>query len=295
VDKELKGTILALATALVSGISVVSNKYFIVDIDTKVFTAIRSIAIGFAFVLMILFSKKKIVVKKLDWKALAVIGIIGGGLAFMLFFSGLKLTTAGRAGFLHKTLPLYVTLLAVIFLKEKVSRGQLKALLVMLGGLFIMSLSSLTLSLALGDLLVIAATVLWAVENVIAKKSIKAGSSSLIVSASRMLIGGLFLLAALMLLGDLNALLSLSATQMRNIIISTVLLFLYVLFYYWSLQYINVSKAASLLLLAPVITLIASMIFLSEQPPLLQYCGSALILAGSLFLIKAKGLEEHPI
>ncbi len=126
-NKEVIGTILVFITAIISGFSIFANKIFVASIDPLVFTALRALFIGLIFLILSFaysnWNPKKF--KKVSWKYLIAIGIIGGGIAFWMFFSGLKLTTAGRSGFIHKTMPIYVLALALIFLKEKTSKKQM--------------------------------------------------------------------------------------------------------------------------------------------------------------------------
>ncbi len=74
------------------------------------------------------------------------IGVIGGGLAFLMFFTGLPLTTAGRAAFLHKTLPVFAGIFAAYFLKERMPRKHWYALVVMLAGAFLIYFARIPLS-----------------------------------------------------------------------------------------------------------------------------------------------------
>ena len=60
------------------------------------------------------------------------------------------------------------------------------------------------------------------------------------------------------------------------------------LFWYWSIKHINVSKASALLLVAPVVSLITGAVLLGEPIPLIQLIGSALILIGAYFLVGIK-------
>jgi len=224
---------------------------------------------------------------------LIAIGFIGGAVAFLLFFTGLKMTTSGRAAFLHKTLPVYVTILAVLFLKEKVTKKQSFALIIMFLGLLILTSSQIPSTVlwsnpSFGDLLVIFATILWAVENVIAKHAMIDGESNFVVTFARMFIGAIFLFLSIPLFGKVNLLLTLTLEQTTNIIISTIILLGYVLFWYWGIKYINVSKAATILLLAPVVTLVLGVTILNEPAPPLQLFGSTLILIGAYFVSKIK-------
>jgi drug/metabolite transporter (DMT)-like permease len=292
-NKETLGTMLAVLTAVFSGIAIPANKVFVVNTDPAVFTAVRAIVIGIIFLLLSLLQRNRQKIKArftVSWKYLAAIAIIGGSFAFLLFFTGLSLTTASRGAFLHKTLPIYVAILAYIFLKEKITRKHIGAIVLMLAGtvaIYATSINPAELwsNPQMGDLLIIGATIMWAAENVIARKAMIKGETNFIVSFARMFFGGLILFGVVLLTGKFDALLALSTQQMANISISIILLFCYVFFYYWSLRLINVSKAATMLLLAPVVSLILGVTFLSEPAPALQLFGSAVILIGAYIIV----------
>jgi drug/metabolite transporter (DMT)-like permease len=293
-NKEVFGTILALLTAVISGLAIPVNKIFVVDLDPTVFTAVRAVITGVVFLLLSFaargFSKESL---KVNWKYLALIAIIGGAFAFLLFFTGLKFTTGGRAAFLHKTLPLYVAVFAFIFLKERIPRKQVYALIIMLIGTIVLfsvqiNPAELWMNPQLGDMLVVGATILWAFENVIARKAMINGEKNFVVSFARMFFGGVILFGVVGLMGKFDLLFSLTAQQWTNIFVSAGILFGYVLFWYWSIRYINVSKASTLLLLAPVVSLVLGVWWLNEPIPAVQLLGSALILIGAYFVVGIK-------
>jgi len=293
--KEYLGTLFAIITAFISGLAIPINKIFVVDLDPTVFTAVRALFIGIIFFILASFQSKFNYKKfrKVSWKYLLAIGLIGGSFAFLMFFTGLKLTTAGRGAFLHKTIPLYITIFAFIFLKEKISRRQAYALIIMLIGTLILYSTQITpsdfwLNPSLGDLLVIGATILWSIENIIGKKIMIKGESNFIVSFARMFFGAIILFAVVLLQDKLNLLLTLTIQQIINLSISTIILFGYVFFWYWSIKLINVSKASTLLLLAPVISLIFGIIIFNEPIPILQLFGSTLILIGTFIIVKIR-------
>lgn len=294
-SKELWGTILILMTAIISGAAIVINKFFVVSIDPLILTATRALFIGLVFFFISLYlsksTKKKF--KKVSWKYLLLIGVFGGSIAFWLFFTGLKMTMAGRAAFLHKTLPIYAAILAFIFLKEKIGKKQLIAMLIMLFGLLLMQLSKLSAEIRMGDMLVLGATVLWAIENTIAKKAMLEKESNWVVVFSRMFFGSIILFAIIFLTGKIDLLFALTAQQILYITLSGALLFLYVLTWYWGLKYINLSKAATILLLAPVISLALGIIFLGETVLMLQLIGSALILIGAFIVARTRSEKRN--
>ncbi len=302
--KETFGTLLALCTAIISGFAIPVNKIFVTGLDPSVFTATRALIIGVMFMFLSFWQRRKKKMlgifgtrfekfPKIPWKYLIAIGVIGGGFAFLMYFTGLKFTTAGRGAFLHKTLPVYATVFAAFFLKEKVSKKQFYALVGMLLGTALIYITKIPPSVlwadpTLGDLLIIGATILWALENTMARKVMVEGESNFIVSAARMFIGALVLFSAVVLLGQIDALLALNGQQVVNLLISTTILFGYVLTWYWAIRYINLSKASTLLLLAPVISLVLGVAWLGEPAPYLQLIGSAIILIGAYFVVKIK-------
>lgn len=292
--REMFGTTLALMTAVVSGVAIPLNKLFVVDIDPTVFTAMRAILIGVIFLLISLTTRSfRGEAFRKNWKWLLLIAVIGGSAAFLMFFTGLKLTTGGRGAFLHKTLPLYVFIFAYFILKERVTRKQIYSMLLMVAGTVmifsaVIDPADLWLNPHLGDALIVGATVLWALENVIAKKAMLSGGTNYLVSFSRMFFGGLILFGVVLMTGRADALMGISYLQIGNIAISTCMLFLFVLLWYASLRFINVSKASTMLLVAPVVSVALGYLWLSEPVPLIQIAGSAVILIGAYFTARTK-------
>ena len=288
---EVLGTLLVLFTAIISGFSIIANKFFVVSIDPLLFTALRAFFIGIIFLAISLYltrSSKGKKFKQTSWKNLLLIGIIGGGFAFWMFFAGLKMTLGVRAAFLHKTLPIYALILAFIFLKEKITKQQLIAMGIMLSGLVLMQIQSLSTEIRVGDFLVLGATFLWAIENVISKKAMINKESNWVVTFSRMFFGSLVLFSIIFLTGKTDLLLALTSQQLIYIMVSGFFLFLYVLTWYWGLKHINLSKASTILLLAPAVSLIFGVLWLKEPVSALQLAGSALILVGAYFIILIK-------
>jgi len=292
-DNETKGTILALMAAMVSGIAIPVNKLFIVSLDPTVFTAVRSVIIGIVFFFISLQQSRPRGSKRASWTSLLAIAVVGGALAFLLFFNGLSLTTAGNGAFLHKTLPLWTAVLAFMFLKEKITRRALYALTAMFLGIVALYFAQIApgdlwRDPQLGDLLVLGAAFLWAVETIIAKRAMVDGETNFVVSFARMFFGGVILLGIALLSGKADAMLALSTVQWAYILASTAMLFGYVLCWYWAIKKINASKATSLLLLAPVVSLVGGVLLFNESVSVQQLIGSAAILAGAYFVSREK-------
>src|SRR3972149_5145265 len=65
-----------------------------------------------------------------QWGGLLILGVIGGSIPFLLFFTGLAQASAPSAAFIHKTLFIWVALLAIPFLGERLRWRRSAAALV---------------------------------------------------------------------------------------------------------------------------------------------------------------------
>ena len=94
-------------------------------------------------------------------------GFIGSG-GLLCFFYGLSIVTLAEAVTLGFTVPIFATLLAIIFFGEKVGRWRWFAILTGLVGVFIVVRPDL--EIGLGPILVLIASLSWAISVLIAKK-----------------------------------------------------------------------------------------------------------------------------
>lgn len=127
------------------------------------------------------------------WVGLGAIGLVGGSVPFVLFFEGLARASSADAAFLHKTLVLWVALLAVPLLGERLGRLQAAAVALLLGGYALLGGGLPRLTVGGGEVLVLAATLLWAVEVVVAKK-VLAEVPATTVGLARMGVGSVVLI-----------------------------------------------------------------------------------------------------
>jgi len=285
-NKIQKGLILVLMTAIISGVSVFLNKFAVKVIsNSDVFTTAKNIVVGLVLMGIILlpfyFNKLK-QVKKSDWVRLYLIAGIGGSIPFLLFFKGLSLTSATSAAFIHKTLFIWVSLMAVWFLKEKIGKLQYLALGLLFLGNFTM-LGFKFMNFGWPELLILMADLMWAIEFIIAKK-VLAKVPAEIVAWARMFLGAMILLVYLVLTRQVAGLVNLNAGQWYWVIISSVLLLGYVLTWYKSLQYLPAVTVTSILVLASPITTALDLISTGKYN-IYQVGGSLLILAATILLI----------
>lgn len=163
----------------------------------------------------------------LRWIGLAYVGIVGGGLAFVLFFDGLADTTATPAAFWRDTLVIWVAVLAVPFLHERVTWWNMAAIVLLVVGEVAVTGGAGHLTASRGELLVLSASILWAVEVVVAKILLR-GVAPATLSVVRMGVGAVALVAYLAVSGSLHLLVSLDASQVGWALLTGLLLSAYV-------------------------------------------------------------------
>ena len=108
-----KGIMLAYLTALVSGISVFANSFGVVTMDATAYAFVKNIlvaAILAAACLSLGKWKEFLSLNKKQLLMLAFIGIVGGGIAFALFFSGLAQVSGAEGSFLYRLLFVFMDL-----------------------------------------------------------------------------------------------------------------------------------------------------------------------------------------
>jgi len=248
-----KGIFFAFVTSIISGVAIFYSKISLVKITPIALTTSRNLLVAFLFVAYFILSGKLKKIKELKKKELinlVLIGIVGGALPFYLFFTGLSMVGAQTANLIHKTLFIWVSFLAILFLKEKPNAGYwLGFILVVIASFYF---TSFKISFGRGELMVLAATLLWAGENILAKK-ILARVTSEMVGLFRMGIGSSILLLSLIINGQLNSLLTLNNQQLTTVLIGGSILFFYINFWYKALRYAPASLVALMLTFSLVI------------------------------------------
>lgn len=290
--QRIKGYSLVLGTAIISGFSIFINKFGVAVINPYVFAFLKNglVALFLCAVVFALFNKKDFKsISKIQWLLLVSIGLIGGSIPFLLFFKGLAMTSAAGASFIQKTMFVWIAIMAVVFLKEKITKKYILAgLLILCGNVLLLKLS--TIKFDQGILLIFIATLFWAVENVISKYALRDMPPRLIMWG-RMFFGSVFIFIFLAFSGQLAPLAKISEQQIGWTMITGVILLGYVATWYTGLKFVPVSRAALILALgSPITTLLSSF---TKPVPVQETLASILILLGVIaILYKTERLES---
>lgn len=250
------GVGLAAAAAVISGMAIWLNGLAIRAVmDAALFTTLKNAVAAICLIVLAAALVRPGEVRAIGRSGrlgLVLVGIIGGSVPFVLFFSGLAMASAPAAAFIHKTLFIWVAFLAVPLLGERLGWIQVVALGALLLGQAIL-VPPHGISWGTGETLIAAATLLWAVEVVVARRLLRTVGSP-IVGAARMAIGLVFLVSYLAVSGRLGLLASLTPDAWAWVGITGLILAAYVSTWYGALERAPASLVTSILVGGAVIT-----------------------------------------
>jgi drug/metabolite transporter (DMT)-like permease len=290
------GVYLALATAVISGLAVFVNAFAVRQFpDPATFTTLKNAVAAFVLVgaLLAVGGVPRSIGAR-GWLGLAVLGLIGGSVPFLLFFTGLAEASAPAAAVIHKTLFIWVALLAVVLLRERLGAWQIGALAVLLVAQLMVQPPA-GVSWGGGESLIALATGFWAVETIVARRLL-ASVPPLVAGAGRMGFGLVVLVGYLAVTGKLGIFTQLSLAQWAWVLGTGVLLAGYVATWYGALQRAPAAVVAAVLTLGAPITAGLQAISTGSVPaaaPLAGYLLSLLV-AGGLSVAMLRRFEPAP-
>lgn len=273
---------LALGTALISGVAVFVNGFAVKQFgDAATYTTLKN---GVAAVILLgaVLAAGGIprALGARRWAGVAALGVIGGSVPFLLFFTGLAQASAPAAAVIHKTLFIWVALLAVAFLGERPGAWLLGALGVLLVAQLLVQPPA-GVAWAGGESLIALATGLWAIETILAKRLL-ASVPPLVAGAGRMGFGLLLLVGYLAVTDRLGAVASLGLAQWAWVLGTGLLLAGYVATWYAALRRAPATMVAAVLTLGAPITAGLQLVSTGSLPAAGPLAGYLLIgLAGA--------------
>jgi drug/metabolite transporter (DMT)-like permease len=281
------GLALALATATISGVSVFVNATAAKAVpDAVVFTTLKNViaALGLIGLAALTVRSSDLArVTRRDAAVLTVIGLVGGGLAFLLFFSGLAMASAPSAAFIHKTMFLWVALMAGPFLGERLGWAPVAALAVLLVGQAVI-LPPLGIAWGTGETLIALATLLWSVEVILARRVLGRVRSP-IVGVARLGIGLVVLVGYLVVTGRLAGIAALDGAAWGWIGLTGLLLTGYVATWLAALRRAPAAQVTSILVVGALITAALTAVSRGALPGPVALGGYALVALGVAGLV----------
>jgi drug/metabolite transporter (DMT)-like permease len=286
---------LALAAGCISGLSVYLNGLMVKSFaDPTLLAGVRNGIVGLIFlaVLGVLFARSARAgasgpsapapsrpLGRRELVGLLLLGVVGGGIAFALFFEGLALAASPSSAVLQKTLFLWVAIAAWPLLGERPGAASVAALVVLLLGTLLLDAPAGT-GLGVGELLILAATLLWTGETILARRllpRVGAGRGA----AARMAIGSIVLLGIVAWSGGLAGIGAWTPVMWGFVALTAVLLAGYVAAWYGALERAPASTVTSILVVGAVITATLRALTGGALPTDQRLAGLLLLAAGA--------------
>ena len=279
------GVALAVAAALISGLAIYLNAFAVKQLpDAAVYTTLKNGVAAIVLIAAVLGLGAAHDVRAIErrrWPAVLAVGVIGGSVPFILFFSGLAQASAPSAAFIQKTLFVWVGLLAVPFLGERLGIAPLLGIATLLVGQ-VLVLPPNGIVWGTGETLILAATLFWAVETILVKRVLSSIPSH-VVAALRMTVGLVVLVLYLALSGKLGVVVALGPAQWSWVLLTGVILAAYVGTWFAALKRASASVVTSVLVLGAVVTGLLSAASKGAAP-------SPTVVLGYIFIVAAATL-----
>jgi len=230
---------------------------------------------------VLLTRKAEVISAAKSWRIMLSLGLLLA-LGWTLLFRSMKLIAIANAVFLNYTAPIFATLLAPLFLKEKLEKSTLLALAISVVGIVLilfqqnLQIGDLNDLNRLGVILGLLAGLAYAGFTIVSKKALSSFSSEVVAFYS-------YSTATLFLLPFVIGIdFSPDSTSLRLLLVLGILNTAFaVTLYLRGLRMVKAQKAVVFTYLEPVSALVFGFLFLAQPPtPLMLVGGSLILFAG---------------
>ena len=277
------GYVSAIVAALLFGSVSTIAKPMLSTIDPIILSSMIYLIAGVFFTPVA--SKTRSKITRRCYSLIITSAVAGAAIAPVMFFLGLKLSSAADTALLANGETVFSILFALLIFKERLTPIGYVAVTLILFGVFLVTsnldFDSPVFTLNIGNVFVIASTIIWGFDNNICKIIARQVDVSKLIQL-KALIGGSILLGTVVILGiPIN----IQSVQLIPIVVLGVFGFAISLYLYLhSIKRIGVIKASSLLSLSAVFGLVFAILFLHEVLSINQLI-AILIMIGGIHLM----------
>jgi drug/metabolite transporter (DMT)-like permease len=294
------GLVLALAAALVSGVAVYVNGLAVRHFPSPtVYTTGKNLVAGSILLAAAVAHRRWTdrwamppTTARSHPGALAAVALIGGAVPFVLFFEGLASASSTDAAFIHKTLIVWAVILAVVVLGERIGAVHLIAIALLVLGHAALAGGVGALRIGTGELMILAATLCWAVELIIVKRLLS-DLAPTTIAAVRLGGGSAVLLIWVVASGAASELTGLTAAQWSWLALTGPILATFVTVWFAALARARVIDVTAVLVLGAVVTGLIAVVFDGGEIGG-RLTGDGLILAGVILVFVAASGQRRP-
>jgi drug/metabolite transporter (DMT)-like permease len=232
-----------------------------------------------------------------DWKAFLFVGVVGTAVPFVLIAQALTQIDASTGAILNALSPLFASVVAAIWIKERLTLAKLAGIALCLVGTAVLvgwTPAPMTSGQLLGAAMSVAATMLYGISIVFTKVKLK-GASPIGISAATLLAAAVVLLPLLPVAPPPVPLAQVPASAWAALVglalVSTTVAFI---FYYRLTADVGPVKAITVTLLIPIFGMLWGVLFLGEPVTPGRLAGCAIILAGCSLILGLVRMPRFP-
>ncbi len=160
---------LVITTSIWGSLYVVT-KIALAEIPPVTMLMLRYAIASIAFGILLAVTKRKINFKKKDIGSILFIGIVGYFLGVAAQVVGTKYGGASLASLVNALNPVFITIFAAVYLKERIGPARILSILLGLAGVYIIIAGARGVELKLGVVFSIVSVILWSLSSVLVKK-----------------------------------------------------------------------------------------------------------------------------
>lgn len=218
---------------------------------------------------------------------LALVGALGTAMAFFLFYSGTRRTSAIEAALCLQVEPVYALIGAWVGLGHRPTVRRVVAIAVLLVGLAL-ALGAHQLSSAGGVWLILATPLCWQLSHLVVLRGL-VGVRAPVLTGARYVHGGLMLAVVWLALGGTPAELAALRPGLPLLAVQgTVLAYLGTMVWYAAIARLDLARTTAIVVPSiPVLSLGATFVLLGEVPTARQALGMLLTAAGVMAFVTA--------
>ena len=270
------------------GISFIATKVAVGAFPPLTVVALRLIVSAICFAVWFLIREKRLALgpSRLFWQIL-LFSLISTSLHYSFQTIGLKYTTATNASIYALTAPIFIIIISILFLNEKVTLKKAAGVTLAISGVILVMGPEQLLAFSikghlLGDILVLVSFMFWGVFTVYGRKL--TGKLKPVELTSAMTIYGALTMLPVSLWEINKSSFSFASVPIRAWLAIAFLgitcSFLATLFYIQALEKAESQKVGVFMYIVPLITYIVATLFLGETVGLLFLFGSILVVSG---------------
>jgi DME family drug/metabolite transporter len=283
-DRLLGALAVAAAASIWGTLGLFAKILYAQGVSFEALVAVRA-SVGWLAVLLFLLATQgawSLRVARRDLALLLPLGLVGVGLFYLLYFYTVRESTVGTAAILLYSAPAFVVVLARLFLKEPLNAAKVCALLLTVGGIFLVAGAYDPAYLEVSPTVLLTGLLsglTYGLYAVLGRPVAGHLSPAVILSYALAFGSALLILAALPTLDTLAGLSASSyALLLMLAVVHTALGFA---LYTFGIRHLGAGRAAIVATIEPVVAGVLGVMLLNEDLTALKVLGALLVLAGA--------------